>query len=321
MKLGKKLVSFLLAFALMLGLMAVPVMAAPSRVDLGEPNMNFGNRAEWYFHQGQEGWVSDGFLDVEDEFGSALYEQIAYVYTGPIGISVADFQAARYLVVELNEAFPRAELADSEGSPANFWFLTSNSTEDWLGGMWRNVPLADVDISTNDYFIVVDLHSVVADVSMGWDPDHVHYASWVEEVVEGAPGFVIVALEAAWIGGRLEADGRWFDVSAAYLISPAADADDDDDHHECDDDCDHDDDGVVVRPIDTVATRVVDGVTVVRFRDVAVAYGMEGLLFWNAELRHVSVEKVGGFFIGEHGSFLENNWTYVPFDFALEFFE
>ena len=78
------------------------------------------------------------------------------------------------------------------------------------------------------------------------------------------------------------------------------------------------------RPIDTVATRTVDGVVFVSFRAAARAYGVEGYLGWDGATRTVSLAAPTvnvSFTVGQHGSFMESWTVYVPFDFAVSVFE
>ena len=76
------------------------------------------------------------------------------------------------------------------------------------------------------------------------------------------------------------------------------------------------------RPIDSVATRYIDGQTFVAFRSVAAAYGYVSLS-WNGDAGVVTVnaDEPWSFNVEAVGGINDNGTVYVPFTFALESFE
>jgi len=105
-------------------------------------------------------------------------------------------------------------------------------------------------------------------------------------------------------------------------LVPVEVEDDDDDCEDCEDETyNGGENEVTARPIDNVTVHVINGVEVVRFRDVALEYGYIGTLVWDGANRMVSIEGVLSFIIGEHGSFIHNNRTYMPVENAASLFE
>ncbi|MCL2287510.1 MAG: hypothetical protein FWC32_14250 [Firmicutes bacterium] len=74
------------------------------------------------------------------------------------------------------------------------------------------------------------------------------------------------------------------------------------------------------RPIDTVATRFVDGIQFVPFRATANVYGFFDLV-WDGATATVTVVGLTSFTVAEAGGFNDNGTVYVPFAFALGLFE
>ncbi|MCL2709180.1 MAG: hypothetical protein FWF03_08715 [Defluviitaleaceae bacterium] len=218
MKLRKTLVSFLLAAALTVGI-AVSAQAA-TIVDLGQFNVDWGLR---FGFVGQGAWVSDGFAEVYDEVlgtprdewnNSPLNMLLGWEGLGSrkLGVSAAQFKAARYLIVELNSADVGF---DADGNPKEATVsVTSEFTQTgWIPGAYA-FPLSEFNLSSDPLVYIIDLWNSGGDGNM--QPN-----TWQEHIVGTDSQFVCIMIQSA-AANMADDGGKHIDIKAAYLSDEPA---------------------------------------------------------------------------------------------------